>query len=176
MAENMGTDYVESQIFADEDLAPHDGSSFDRVDPGDYELEIIEASREKHSKKGDPMVTVTYRVVANADGSETPMAGRECRGWYVEAGSEFGRRRFKNFIIATGCVDKNGNYSPSQLIGAHILAAVEHRTRTVADASNPGAEKETIMQNVLKERAIEPPAAPLNAKGKKAPAAQQARR
>lgn len=149
MSESNGLEFIDVDLTG---VEPHDGSGFERVEDGDYEFEITAAPIKSASTGSGSQHEVTFTVVCNADGSETSMAGRTCRGWYgIE--TDFGRRRLSNLLSATGVYFDSKGYKASELVGKHLLATVTTKTYVKLDPAT-GQEREVMGSNVSRERAV----------------------
>lgn len=93
------------------------------VDAGDYEVTITELKSETSSKKGIPLLAVTFTVERAADGSDSAFAGRKIFNRYPLPPSR-GAGRLKNLLAATGVRYTTRGFDDEELMGKVLLVTV----------------------------------------------------
>lgn len=97
-------------------VQPWDGTS-SRIEAGTYVFEVTEAVSGKSKSSGQPMITLTNKVV-----SEGPMMGKEQKSWVSL--SEKARGRLRSFLDAAQIPYDNKGFSVSAFVGAQYEADV----------------------------------------------------
>ena len=104
--------YVEMPELSDIDAWDGEQSS---ADAGDYLGPIVNVER-KPTSTGKTMLVVQTEIEAAADGSETPMKGRQVWNRYTESGKAL--KRLKALLLATGVqINSRGGYNAKELVG-----------------------------------------------------------
>lgn len=132
---------------------PNDGASFTPLPVGDYEFEI--KSVEKGQTKGNeskapcPQLVIEYEVATDG-----PQQGKTTRAWYVlDNNSAYHVGRLASLLGAAGvALDNNGGFSLQTLIGARLLATVEHEIKDVTN--NDGTAGTKTYTRINRERAV----------------------
>lgn len=141
-------DYIDLNL-NDPALTAWDGASsgYEPIDPGEYMLEIIDASVQQ-SKKGNPTLVVQYKVI-----SEGPMKDRETRQWLGLQNTAAGRGRLKSLTDAAAVPrDDRGGFSAQALVGARIIATVAHEEGEQVDQDGNKVMKTYV--RIMQERPV----------------------
>lgn len=143
----LGLDYVSAGL--DDSVREWDGE-FTPIEAGEYEVEIAEVER-KESKKGNPMLVPTFKVIGFADGRDTDSVGATLRGYYVEQGP--GRGRLKALLNAVEALDAKGGYSPGELPGKRLLVSIVQESFTAMNENMESVSRTS--SKIRNERPVE---------------------
>lgn len=132
-------------------LAPWDGEATS-VEPGEYIFTVTDMEQ-GDSRKGNPVLRVTYTVDSYADGSKTDQAGRTIKNSYVITGN--GKARLKHFLTVTGVqISNRGGFNPKEALGRKIIAKVFKKTWSDLDEAT-GDTVERLTSSLIQERPLE---------------------
>lgn len=104
-----------------------------KVKPGTY-IATVDNVEVGESKAKDPMMTVTFKVVKNADGSKSDHKGQTVRNWILldhsdEGAKEAGQRRLRQFLEAVGVVQgqkgESGSLDTEKVKGTEVQISVK---------------------------------------------------
>ena len=134
-----------------------DGEGGDPAPAGDWQLDIVNVKNEP-SKNNHPMVTVTFEIVANADGSEAPadaIGQKAYQNYMLDNATGLGR--LKQLMLACGAsMDK---IRGSELMGQRIRATIVHKLGDPIVDQDGNTKPPKTFANVQNEQPIEAPAA-----------------
>lgn len=151
------------------DLNESSGENFDEIepaegganqpDPGEYRFRVDEVSDEPAKKTGNPMVTYTVSVVANADGTPNPeQEGRMTWHRFFPVPDKnkgkrglFGLRRYKQFLNAIG--EGRSAFEVEEHMGAEFIGTVYHEKSN--DEDENGNPIERTNARIIKERPVD---------------------
>jgi hypothetical protein len=148
---NQSVDIIDARL-VDDNVPVWDGG-FDPPDEGEYEVRVSGKPEQEISSNNNPMIVCKLEIVANSDGTPTPMEGRTLFARYVTVGRM--RGRLKSFLLATGVWNesKGNTFSLSSLENAHLIVSVTKRPYMSTNIDT-GVAEERMGTNVTKERMI----------------------
>ena len=100
---------------------------------GQTELLIHEPPEHTTSKKGNPMVVMSFRVVKDG-----PDKGRTLRDYVVNPGvqNSSGQTKLKRIALSSGVAWNDSGLDTDDLIGQTVLANIVHSTEVQRDAES----------------------------------------
>ena len=142
------------------------GDDYVAPDPGDYWFRVSDCQPGEAKSSGKRKVVVTFEVVSNEDGSDTPMAGRKAFEHIGIEGESVGK--LKKILAICGVENTGSGFSPAALKEQELCGTIVHEpytdTKKIDPATGKGQQK--MGSRVMNLRPL--PAAPAaKAKGGK---------